>query len=182
MALVKFQELRNTLYRLLEAATQDDGNGDNNVQAHQAMGVQLTNAMRKDGVNIIQLQNVKAIGRVTSTTVQALRELDALEVGYTEAQLLPAPEVHQAVTVEEAPAQLEYNPTVEEALMYLCKALLGAGLTVQDMVKVIRYGAAHAALSHHGNNIQAAAEALGVKTGYLHVLKRERPGVLNTDG
>jgi hypothetical protein len=55
--------------------------------------------------------------------------------------------------------------------------LLGAGLSVQEMVKVMRYGAAQAALDKCGDT-KAAAQALGVKPAYLGVLRRERPEVL----
>lgn len=177
MASEKYQALRNSLYQLLEAATQEEGNGDNSVQAHQALGVQLTNAMRKDGVNIIQMQNIKAIGRITSTTVQALRELDQLEAQDAEIIIRHA-EVPALPDAE--PAQLEYNPPLEDALSYICRAMLGAGLDIKGIVKVIRYGAAMEAVALLGSNT-SAAKALGVNTGYVSVLKRERPAVLDEE-
>lgn len=187
MALVKFQELRNSLYELLEAATQEDDNGGgNNIQAHQALGVQLTKAVQRDGVNIIQLQNIRAIGRVTGATVRALRELDALEVGYVEAGMAQArpliahqaqvEEVEDTVTTCEAP---ETALTVESALSWLCEHLVGAGMGVQDVVKVVRYGAAVAAMGLHNNNVKAASKALGIQPSYLHVLKRRPEGLLD---
>jgi len=90
--------VRNILYDILTAEHEDDTNGE--VNATQQLGVALTNSVKKEGVNIIQLQsvvNVKVIKKVTD----ALRFLDdaqkqiekecVIEAETEEVKQLPAP-------------------------------------------------------------------------------------------
>lgn len=159
--MTRFKDLRNILYELM-LATHDDGNdGDNgrqDVAANQSMGVNLTSAVKKDGVNIIQLQNVKAIGKITTHVVEALRELDVIEI-----------EAQPPVLIEHQP---EYKPTVEEALTALSKQLVVAGLNIQQVCAVMRHGAATAALELYHNNAERAATALDIKASYVRSLSR----------
>jgi hypothetical protein len=143
-------------------ATHEDGNGSGgqDVTANQSMGVNLTSAVKKDGVNIIQLQNVKAIGKITTHVIEALRKLDAIEVEAQEVEPL---------LIEHQP---DYKPTVEEALTALSKLLLAAGLNIQEMCGVMRHGAATAALEAYANNADRAGTALDVKGSYVLALRR----------
>lgn len=169
MVPVKLQTLRSTLYELLLAAHNDDDEPMPEIKANQMLGVNMTKAVQREGVNIIQVQNVKAIGKITNQAVQALREVDALEAGYTE------------LTVREEPALIEYKPTVAEALKSLCTELAKAGCSLQDAAHVIKYGVAMATLELYGGNADRAGEMLGVKPGYVKSLRNRMPDIIREE-
>lgn len=84
--------LRDILYDILVSG---DDSGDQ-ITATQKMAVALSNAVRKDGVNVIQLQNVvnqKVIQKVT----EALRFLDR----HMEESLLTSQNVAEAEIIED---------------------------------------------------------------------------------
>lgn len=71
-------DLKEILYTMLETiGEQSDGQTD--IKAFQNMGVELSNAVQKNGVNIVQVQSVVNIKLVPQIT-KALRLCDALEV------------------------------------------------------------------------------------------------------
>lgn len=67
-------DLKLLLLEILESAFQDG-----NVQATQQMGVSVTNAMKREGMVIIQNQNVEVFARIMPSIVKALRLCDAME-------------------------------------------------------------------------------------------------------
>ena len=54
--------LKSTLFEVLEAGVQQDPE----ITATQQLGVQMTNAVRRDGVTIIQNQNVQVMSRISA--------------------------------------------------------------------------------------------------------------------
>ena len=67
-------ELKLLLLEILESAFQ---NGD--VHATQQMGVNMSNAVKREGVVIIQNQNVEVLARIMPSMVKTLKLCDALE-------------------------------------------------------------------------------------------------------
>lgn len=68
--------IRQILYDILTAGENDNGGGDVNMV--QKMGLEMSNAIRKEGVTVVQLQsyvNQKVINKVA----QALQTIDAIE-------------------------------------------------------------------------------------------------------
>jgi len=67
------EELKETLYQMLTV----DPNDERDVKIGQKMDVALSPAIKRDGVNIIQLQNVD--NRITTNVVEALKITDRLQ-------------------------------------------------------------------------------------------------------
>ena len=67
-------ELKMLLLEILESAFQ---NGD--VHATQQMGVNMSNAVKREGVVIIQNQNVEVLARIMPSMVKTLKLCDAME-------------------------------------------------------------------------------------------------------
>lgn len=84
------QKIRNALYDILTGSADQQSDGS----VVQNMGLNLSNAVRKDGVNIIALQSAN-IHRVTVTVTQALKLLDQDQIETIEA--LPEPVVVEAI-------------------------------------------------------------------------------------
>ena len=71
------QELANLKQLIYETLTVEETEKQD-ISAVQTMGVQLTNAVKKDGVTIVQLQNVMN-KQVTFNLVKALQIIDQLQ-------------------------------------------------------------------------------------------------------
>jgi hypothetical protein len=70
-------EIKMLLLEILESAFQ---NGD--VHATQQMGVNMSNAVKREGVVIIQNQNVEVYSRIMPLMVKTLKLCDAVESGW----------------------------------------------------------------------------------------------------
>jgi hypothetical protein len=71
-------ELKATLFEVLETGTQQGPE----ITATQQLGIQMTNAARRDGVTIIQNQNVQVMSRIMPLMVKALKYCDSIEHNY----------------------------------------------------------------------------------------------------
>ncbi len=97
--LVKLTDLKATLMDVIESAfTTQPATPD--VNATQQMGVNLTNAVKREGVTIIQNQNVEVMARVIPSIIRAIKICDAVETAVRhvldapviEVKALPQPE------------------------------------------------------------------------------------------
>jgi hypothetical protein len=70
-------ELKLLLLEILESAFQ---NGD--VHATQQLGVNMSNAVKREGVVIIQNQNVEVLSRIMPPMVKTLKLCDAMEASW----------------------------------------------------------------------------------------------------
>lgn len=70
-------DLKALLLEILETVFQ---NGD--VHATQQMGVNMSNAMKREGVVIIQNQNVEVLARIMPSMVKTLKLCDAMELSW----------------------------------------------------------------------------------------------------
>lgn len=84
------RKLRNALYDILTGSVDQQNEGT----VIQNMGLNLSNAVRKDGVNIIALQSAN-IHRITVNVTEALKILDQVE------------------TVEQLPEPIEVEPVID---------------------------------------------------------------------
>jgi hypothetical protein len=91
-------ELKTLLLEILESAFQ---NGD--VQATQQMGVNMSNAVKREGVVIIQNQNVEVLARIMPSMVKTLKLCDAMESNWRR---------QVAITID--PQQPQLRPPVVE--------------------------------------------------------------------
>jgi len=70
-------ELKELMYDTL-TLEESNATDEKSIAAHQNMGVQLTNAVKKEGVTIVQMQNV-INKQVTINLVKALKLIDKLQ-------------------------------------------------------------------------------------------------------
>ena len=89
-------DLKDTLLTMLESAFQG-----NDVTVNQQLGVNISNAVKKDGVVIIQNQNVEVYSRIIPSMTKALRLCDVLEEYAQPSQLLPLPIIKDVDPVQD---------------------------------------------------------------------------------
>lgn len=99
-------ELRKKLYDILTA---DQEQEDRQINATQQMGVNLSNAIKKDGVTIIQMQNVVSKTVIKHVT-EALKMLDSMELEQKIIDITPVDE--NIPQIEEK----EWEPTIRDFL------------------------------------------------------------------
>ena len=77
----KIHDLKSALYELIEevaaGATKENANNAD-VQLQQNMGVNLSNAIKRDGVNIIQIQSMQ-INRIIPKIIDCLKIIDDVD-------------------------------------------------------------------------------------------------------
>ena len=84
-------DMKLLLLEILENAFSID-----NIQATQQMGVNMSNAVKRDGMVIIQNQNVEVYARIMPNMVKALKLCDALE-HQVEIKAIPQPTVQSLI-------------------------------------------------------------------------------------
>ena len=120
-------ELKTLLLEILESAFQ---NGD--VHATQQMGVNMSNAVKREGVVIIQNQNVEVLARIMPSMVKTLKLCDAMEsswrsqteitIGPQRPQLPPPGEEDDTDPVDACCSWLYENHTTWQEMQELMKA------------------------------------------------------------
>jgi hypothetical protein len=120
-------ELKALLLEILESAFQ---NGD--VHATQQMGVNMSNTVKREGVVIIQNQNVEVLARIMPSMVKTLRLCDAMESSWRsqaatelepqQKQLLPPVDDDDTDPIEACCAWLYENHTNWQNMQDLMKA------------------------------------------------------------
>jgi hypothetical protein len=152
-------EVKMLLMDVLESAFQS---GD--VTATQQLGVNMSNAVKRDGVVIIQNQNVEVYARIMPTMVKALRMCDALE---TKAHRAPVIQYEPAPAQLPAPAAAPGSDPVDACCSWLYENRI-RWQEMQDLMRA-RY------LSHVLGRFKTKNEAaryLGVGNTYLCKLSR----------
>ena len=91
-------DLKALLLEILESAFQ---NGD--VHATQQMGVNMSNAVKREGVVIIQNQNVEVLARIMPSMVKTLKLCDAMESSW-----------RSQAAIELEPQQKQLPPPVDD--------------------------------------------------------------------
>lgn len=79
-------DLKLVLLQILEDIFQDNSN----IQATQQMGINLSNAVKKDGIVIIQNQNVEIFSKMMPLMVKALKICD----------LIDTPKINQVIEIQ----------------------------------------------------------------------------------
>jgi hypothetical protein len=144
-----FEDEKQLLYEIITTGE----NAEQNIKAVQQLGVSITNAVAKNGVNIIQLQNVVQ-NKVIKNAVKCLRLLDARK---DEFSALPM-ERRLPIIIDNKNEEV-LNP--DEAFKNFIKADLNDGLTLEHFLnRVIKMFLSHA-LQMYGDE-KIAAEKVGV--------------------
>jgi hypothetical protein len=159
-------ELKLTLLEILEAAFQS---GD--VHATQQMGVNVSSAMKREGMVIIQNQNVEVYARIMPSMVRALKLCDAMESsGLNPIEIEASPQPRQLPT----PAA-DDDPGPIEAC---CSWLFQNQFKWQDMQELMRTRYLEYVIGQFKTKTDAA-KWLGIGNTYLCKLSKTSPPALN---
>ena len=141
-------DLKQLLFSILESAYQTP-----DITATQQMGVNMSNAVKKEGVVIIQNQNVEVYARIVPAVVKAIKMCDTI-------QTQQIPDI----------IEIEHHPT--DPIEACCKQLYDENFRWQDMQDYMKLKYLTYVLGKF-NTKAAAAKWLGVGPTYLSKLTRE---------
>lgn len=156
-------DLKMLLLEIMESAFQG---GD--VHATQQMGVNVSSAMKREGMVIIQNQNVEVYARIMPTMVQALRLCDALESNWRN---------QIEVRVDAQPRQLAPPAEADadaDPIEACCAWLFENQVTWQDMQGLMRARYLEHVVGQFKTKTDAA-KWLGVGSTYLCKLSKTVP-------
>jgi len=146
-------EMKAILLEILEMAFQPA-----DVTATQQMGVNMSNAVKRDGVVIIQNQNVEVYARIMPSMVKALRLCDSFE---------------PAVAIAYEPPKLEQGPIVDaeysNPVDAVCEWMYSKAINWERANELIRESYLRYVCNHFKTK-REAAEFLGVGATYLSKL------------
>jgi hypothetical protein len=152
-------ELKTLLLEILESAFQ---NGD--VHATQQMGVNMSNAVKREGVVIIQNQNVEVLARIMPSMVKTLKLCDAMESSWRR---------QGAITIDSKQPQLS-PPAVEDdtdPIEACCAWLYENHTNWQDMQDLMKARYLEYVIGRFKTKTEAA-KWLGVGSTYLCKLSK----------
>jgi hypothetical protein len=155
-------DLKMLLLEILESAFQG---GD--VHATQQMGVNVSNAMKREGMVIIQNQNVEVYARIMPSMVRALKLCDAMESRWrnqVEIKVDPPPKPLPPTAVDEDPDPIEA----------CCSWLFENQIQWQDMQDLMRARYLEYVIGQFKTKTDAA-RWLGVGSTYLCKLSKTVP-------
>lgn len=146
-------ELKQLLFSILESAYQTP-----DISATQQMGVNMSNAVKKEGVVIIQNQNVEVYARIVPAVVKAIKMCDNI------------PDIIQIEHTPIVPANetIDYDPVKE-----CCKHFYINDVKWQDMQDRMKKEYLEYVISKFPTKT-AAAKWLGVGPTYLCKLTKEK--------
>lgn len=146
----EYVAIRNIMLELLEMMFQAP-----DVSATQQMGVQLSNAVKREGVVIIQNQNVEVMARIGPSVLKVIRMCEEI----ADRRLEPL--------VLEAPRQPEVLPMASEnPVRAACEYFFERGTKWEEMQDTMRTHYINYVVDHCGTR-REAAEMMGVGPTYL---------------
>jgi len=152
-------DLKLLLLEILESAFQGA-----DVQATQQMGVSVSNAMKREGMVIIQNQNVEVYARIMPSIVKALRMCDAMESSWRDRiEIMIDPQPKQL-----PPAAVD---TDADPLETCCAWMFENRIGWQDMQDRMRARYLEYVISQFKTKTEAA-KWLGVGSTYLCKLSK----------
>jgi len=155
-------EIKMLLLEILESAFQ---NGD--VHATQQMGVNMSNSVKREGVVIIQNQNVEVYSRIMPLMVKTLKLCDAVEsCGRRQAPIELPPQQKQLPP----PAEDDDTDPIEAC----CSWLYENHVTWQDMQDLMKARYLEYVIGRFKTKTEAA-KRLGVGSTYLCKLSKTTP-------
>jgi hypothetical protein len=150
-------ELKMLLLEILESAFQ---NGD--VHATQQMGVNMSNAVKREGVVIIQNQNVEVLARIMPSMVKTLKLCDAMESSWRS---------QGAITIDPQQPQLPPPGEDTDPIDACCSWLYENHTNWQDMQDLMKARYLEYVIGRFKTKTEAA-KWLGVGSTYLCKLSK----------
>lgn len=151
-------DLKQLLFSILESAYQTS-----DITATQQMGVNMSNAVKREGVVIIQNQNVEVYARIVPAVVKAIKMCDAI-------QQEPPPLIsYQPEPIVDAIPQLDDPDPLEKA----CEWMFKRGYKWEIAQDAFRNHYLSCVVDQFKTK-REAAEFLGVGSTYLSKLTKEK--------
>ena len=170
-------DLKNVLYEMLTTLTQNGNKQDDPVQVTQQLGVQMSKAVQKDGVNIIQLQNVH-MSLVVPHLIEGMKLIDEL------AFELPK-EFVQVKQITHAPIQIEPIDADEEEdddpIDTCCKFLYDQKIQWKEMQELMKARYAEY-IRGEFEHVGEGADFLGIQRTYYSKILRAAKEEVQKDG
>jgi hypothetical protein len=151
-------DLKTVLYDMLTTLTKNDTEGDP-VAITQQLGIQMSKAVQRDGVNVIQLQNVH-LSRIVPHLIDGMKLIDSIALG-TPQEVIELKQIEHVVEEEED----------DDPIDSCCKFMYDQGIKWKEMQELMkaRYAEFVRGEFDHGSE---AADFLGIqRTYYSKVLR-----------
>jgi hypothetical protein len=145
------QDLKVVLFSIME-----DAFLPSDINATQQMGIQLSNAVKREGVLIIQNQNVEVYARIIPRVVKAIRLCDDISL---------------ANHYEKPMVEIEKKEPPEDPVEECCSFLFDQNTKWEAMQKMMRYRYLEYVTSKFKTKIEAA-NMLGIGPTYLSKLSQ----------
>jgi hypothetical protein len=152
-------DLKSLVLEMLQGAFQG---GD--VQAIQQMGVNISNAVKREGVVIIQNQNVEVYARIMPLMVKALKLCDAAESSWRSQNVIDLEPQQQMLP---KPSEDDDTDPIEAC----CAWLYENHINWQDMQDLMKARYLEHVIGHFRTKAEAA-KWLGVGSTYLSKLSK----------
>lgn len=152
-------DLKALVLEMLEGAFQGG-----EVQATQQMGVNMSNAVKREGVVIIQNQNVEVYARIMPSMVKMLKLCDALEAGWRSQAVIDLKPQQK-----ELPAPVDDDDT--DPIDACCSWLYDNHIQWQDMQDLMKARYLEYVIGRFRTKTEAA-RWLGVGSTYLCKLSK----------
>jgi len=136
----KLAKIRKSIYQIIEMKPASSGNMD--ISMDQKMNLALSNAVKKDGVNIIQLQNMEIIQATISNAMDAIRILDEIQFAPNVIDVVPQEEPDDAIPFE----------SIKELLI----TFIRNGITYKDFISAMKRAYVLCAISEFPTKKDAA--------------------------
>ena len=155
--------LKETMYEII-TTDNNPSQGSGEVKATQNMGLALSNSVKKDGVNIIQVQQVDN-RQIINKTIEALRVIDDLQKAFSE-QDMTYIEAEVVPLIEEKPEVdlIEYSNSIDVAWEH--------SMSLGDFISQMKKAYIVKAIDSTGST-KEAADKLKISRTYISRLKRE---------
>jgi hypothetical protein len=161
-------DLKALVLEIMESAFQS---GD--VHATQQMGINMSNAVKREGVVIIQNQNVEVYARIMPSMVKMLRLCDAIESNW-----------HNQIEVTVEPHQRQLPPPVDaedaDPVDACCSWMFENRVKWQDMQDLMKARYLEYVIDRSKTKTEAA-KWLGVGSTYLCKLSKTAMHAVNPD-
>ena len=167
--IVALGKLKELMYNII---TCEPETKDPTVAANQGMGVQLSPNMKKDGVNIIQVQNVNNY-KITSIAINSLRLIDEI-VQHTIVNKVES----KQITPDNNNDDHNHNQITMEHVIQVIEWLADKNYDLKFFDRLMRGLYAKEIVDRTGSTIKAA-KILGVSQSQSSKLKREVEDAIN---
>jgi hypothetical protein len=129
-------DLKAVLYDMLTAVTQN-GENANPAKVTQQLGIQMSKAVQKDGINVIQLQNIH-LNTVIPHLIEGMKLIDELQLTMRRDEIIEMKQIEMK-QIEMKPIEMKPEEVEElDAIDAACKFLHNQSIGWKEMQELMR--------------------------------------------